>query len=158
MIKIAPSILSADFVSILSADLANLAAETADSMVCGADMVHFDVMDGTFVPAITFGAAMCKAVRPYTKLPLDVHVMVEHPETYIASFRDAGADYFTFHVEADRHSHRTLQKIRSGDRHEPCNARLHGRGSAFRVRSCFGNEREPRCRRTKIYSGCAPQN
>ena len=104
MIKIAPSILSADFAN-MGRDVERLAA-------WGADAVHFDVMDGTFVPAITFGAAMCKAVRPYTKLPLDVHVMVEHPETYIASFRDAGADYFTFHVEADRHSHRTLQKIR----------------------------------------------
>ena len=87
MIKIAPSILSADFAN-MGRDVERLAA-------WGADAVHFDVMDGTFVPAITFGAEMCRAVRPYTKLPLDVHVMVEHPETYIASFRDAGADYFT---------------------------------------------------------------
>ena len=56
---------------------------------------------------------MCKAVRPYTELPLDVHIMVEHPETYIGPFREAGADCLTFHVEADRHSHRTLQRIRA---------------------------------------------
>ena len=67
----------------------------------GSDMVHFDAMDGTFVPAITFGPAMCKAIRAYTKLPIDVHIMVEHPETYIEQFKDAGADYLTFHVEAD---------------------------------------------------------
>lgn len=105
MIKIAPSILSADF--------ANMGRDVERLADWGADAVHFDVMDGSFVPAITFGAGMCKAVRPYTKLPIDVHIMVEHPETYIEPFRDAGAEYLTFHVEADRHSHRTLQKIRA---------------------------------------------
>lgn len=105
MIKIAPSILSADF--------ANMGRDVERLADWGADAVHFDVMDGSFVPAITFGAAMCKAIRPYTKLPIDVHIMVEHPETYIEPFRDAGAEYLTFHVEADRHSHRTLQKIRA---------------------------------------------
>ena len=104
MIKIAPSILSADF--------ANLGRDVERIAQWGADVVHFDVMDGTFVPTITFGPAMCKAVRPYTKLPIDVHIMVEHPETYIIPFKEAGADYLTFHVEADRHSHRTLQNIR----------------------------------------------
>lgn len=105
MIKIAPSILSADF--------ANMGRDVERLVDWGADAVHFDVMDGSFVPAITFGAGMCKAIRPYTKLPIDVHIMVEHPETYIEPFRDAGAEYLTFHVEADRHSHRTLQKIRA---------------------------------------------
>ncbi len=105
MIKIAPSILSADF--------ANMGRDVERLADWGADAVHFDVMDGSFVPAITFGAGMCKAIRPYTKLPIDVHIMVEHPETYIEPFRDAGAEYLTFHVEADRHSHRTLQKIRA---------------------------------------------
>lgn len=105
MIKVAPSILSADF--------ANMGRDVQRLAGWGADAVHFDVMDGNFVPAITFGTAMCKAVRPYTKLLLDVHIMVEHPETYIGPFREAGADCLTFHVEADRHSHRTLQRIRA---------------------------------------------
>ncbi len=105
MIKVAPSILSADF--------ANMGRDVQRLAGWGADAVHFDVMDGSFVPAITFGTAMCKAVRPYTELPLDVHIMVEHPETYIGPFREAGADCLTFHVEADRHSHRTLQRIRA---------------------------------------------
>lgn len=104
MIKIAPSILSADF--------ANMGRDVTRLKEWGADAVHFDVMDGTFVPTITFGPAMCKAVRPYTELPIDVHIMVEHPETYIDPFKEAGADYLTFHVEADKHTHRTLQKIR----------------------------------------------
>ena len=85
------------------------AAENCESW--GADYIHFDVMDGTFVPTITFGPQMCKAVRRHTKLPIDVHLMVEHPETYIPLFRDAGADIITFHIEADRHAHRTLQAI-----------------------------------------------
>ena len=103
MIKVAPSILSADFAEM------GRAAENCESW--GADYIHFDVMDGTFVPTITFGPQMCKAVRRHTKLPIDVHLMVEHPETYIPLFRDAGADIITFHIEADRHAHRTLQAI-----------------------------------------------
>ena len=105
MIKVAPSILSADF--------ANMGRDVKRLAGWGADVVHFDVMDGSFVPAITFGAAMCRAVRSYTELPLDVHLMVEHPETQIEAFQEAGAEYLTIHVEADRHAHRTLQKIRA---------------------------------------------
>lgn len=105
MTKVAPSILSADF--------ANMGRDVERLAGWGADAVHFDVMDGSFVPAITFGAAMCRAVRSYTELPLDVHLMVEHPETQIEAFQEAGAEYLTIHVEADRHAHRTLQKIRA---------------------------------------------
>ena len=104
MIKIAPSLLSADF--------ANMGEATRKLGEWNADLVHFDVMDGTFVPTITFGPAMCAAIRPYTELPIDVHIMVEHPETYIDQFAKAGADYLTFHAEADAHAHRTLQAIR----------------------------------------------
>ena len=104
MIKIAPSLLSADF--------ANMGGATRKLGEWNADLVHFDVMDGTFVSTITFGPAMCAAIRPYTELPIDVYIMVEHPETYIDQFAKAGADYLTFHAEADAHAHRTLQAIR----------------------------------------------
>lgn len=103
MIKIAPSILSADF--------ANMGKAVEDCEKWGADYIHFDVMDGNFVPQITFGHEMCKALRKHTSLPIDVHLMVENPETHISQFRDAGADIVTFHIEADRHAHRTLQCI-----------------------------------------------
>ena len=78
----------------------------------GADWVHFDVMDGNFVPNITFGPGMCKALRPLTDLPIDVHLMVEHPCDWIEPFQKAGADILTIHVESsERHLHRALQSI-----------------------------------------------
>lgn len=104
MIKIAPSILSANFAAMGEA-VSRLSEQ-------GADWVHFDVMDGNFVPNITFGPDMCKALRPLTALPIDVHLMVEHPSDWIEPFKKAGADLLTIHVESsERHLHRALQSI-----------------------------------------------
>ncbi len=104
MIKIAPSILSANFAAMGEA-VQKLKEQ-------GADWVHFDVMDGNFVPNITFGPDMCKALRPLTDLPIDVHLMVEHPSDWIEPFKKAGADILTIHVESsERHLHRALQAI-----------------------------------------------
>ncbi|EUJ27014.1 Ribulose-phosphate 3-epimerase [Listeria grayi] len=105
--KIAPSILSADF--------ANLAKDIKEVEELGADYLHVDVMDGHFVPNITFGPLMVEAIRPITKLPLDVHLMIEDPDAYIPAFAKAGADFISVHVEATRHLHRSLQLIRSYD-------------------------------------------
>lgn len=105
MVKIAPSILSADF--------ARLAEEIKDVEQGGADWIHVDVMDGHFVPNITIGSLVVEAIRPVTKLPLDVHLMIENPDQYIEDFAKAGADYITVHVEACRHLHRTIQQIKS---------------------------------------------
>lgn len=105
MIKIAPSILSADF-SRLGDEI--IAIETG-----GADYVHIDVMDGHFVPNITIGPLVVEAARRVTTLPLDVHLMIENPDRYIADFANAGADIITVHYEAVPHLHRTVQLIHS---------------------------------------------
>ncbi|AOH54241.1 ribulose-phosphate 3-epimerase [Peribacillus muralis] len=105
MVKIAPSILSANF--------AKLGEEILDVERGGADFIHVDVMDGQFVPNITIGPLIVEAIRPVTKLPLDVHLMIEQPDRYIEAFANAGADYITVHVEACTHLHRTIQLIKS---------------------------------------------
>jgi len=97
--------------SILASDFAHLAEEVAAAERGGGTIVHVDVMDGHFVPNITFGPAMVKALRRVTKLPLDCHLMIENPDQFIAEFADAGADFVGVHFEACRHLHRTLQLI-----------------------------------------------
>ena len=97
--------------SILASDFAHLADEVAAAERGGGTIVHVDVMDGHFVPNITFGPAMVKALRRVTKLPLDCHLMIENPDQFIAEFADAGADFVGVHFEACRHLHRTLQLI-----------------------------------------------
>lgn len=102
--RIAPSILSADF--------ARLGQEVSDVIAGGADWIHFDVMDNHYVPNLTVGPLVVKAIRPYASVPVDVHLMVEPVDELVPAFAKAGADIITFHCEASRHVDRTLQLIR----------------------------------------------
>jgi ribulose-phosphate 3-epimerase len=104
MVKIAPSILSADF--------SKLGQEVSAVEKAGADLIHIDVMDGHFVPNITIGPLIVKAVRQTTELPLDVHLMIEEPDRYLDQFAEAGSDIITVHVDACRHLHRTIHRIK----------------------------------------------
>jgi ribulose-phosphate 3-epimerase len=99
--------------SILAADFSKLGEEVRAVEAAGADMIHVDVMDGHFVPNISIGPAVMKAIRPHTKLPFDVHLMIAPVDPYIQQFRDAGADIITVHPEAGPHVHRTLQAVKA---------------------------------------------
>lgn len=105
MVLVAPSLLSADF--------SKLKDEITALEKAGADMIHLDIMDGHFVPNLTFGASVVKALRPYTKLPFDVHLMVDYPEHFILPFKEAGADIITVHAESTVHLDALLDKIKN---------------------------------------------
>ena len=111
-VRIAPSILSADF--------AALGAEIAAVSAAGADWIHVDVMDGHFVPNITIGPMVVKALRKHSRLPFDVHLMISPVDPMVPAFADAGADVISFHPEAGAHAHRTLQLIKSHGKKAGC--------------------------------------
>jgi ribulose-phosphate 3-epimerase len=104
MVKIAPSILSADF--------SRLGEEIKEAEKAGADLIHVDIMDGHFVPNITIGPPVVKAIKKVSSLPLDVHLMIEDPDRYIGAFAEAGSSIITIHAEVPHHLHRSLTYIK----------------------------------------------
>ena len=147
-IKIAPSILSADF--------GRLAEQVAEAEGGGADYIHVDIMDGHFVPNITMGPPVVSAVRRATSLPLDVHMMIASPERYVDEFVDAGADIITVHVEACTHLHRVVHQIResgakAGAALNPATPPVSRRGGARRPGPGAGDDGEPRLWRPGVH-------
>ncbi len=143
--------------SIIASDFTHLADEIAACESAGADWLHVDVMDGHFVPTITVGPLFTEACKRATKLPLDVHLMIENPEKHIEAFAKAGANNITVHVETCPNLLQTIEKIKSSGLHcwdhiEPRHTRIRI-GCGFAIgRSGFGDERQPRLFRSGLYA------
>ena len=154
-VRIAPSILSADF--------ASLGREIEAVTAAGADWIHVDVMDGHFVPNITIGPMVVKALRKHSKLPFDVHLMISPVDPMVPAYVDAGADVISFHPEAGAHVHRTIQLIKSlgkkaGCVLNPATPLVGHRERAGRPRPGAGDERQSRLRRPGLHRQPARQD
>ena len=149
--------------SILAADFARLGEEARAVEAAGADWLHVDVMDGHFVPNITIGPDVVKALRPHVSIPIDVHLMIAPVDPYLEAFREAGADLMTVHPEAGPHLDRTLKRIRELGREgrrrvQPVDAARDHRVDARRRRPGAGHVGEPRLRRPVVHALAARQD